>query len=68
MASAFWTLYGNVRAPRALNCIRSKWSLAPRVLPLTETGDLYQERWRETLECYRDAIDDLLNQTLACPP
>ena len=40
---------------------------ARRVFSLTETGMACLDRWLETLELYRDAIDELLDQMDALP-
>jgi DNA-binding PadR family transcriptional regulator len=52
--------------------VRSEWNLgagpARRVYSLTESGAACLERWLQTLEGYRDAIDELLGQTPSCQP
>ena len=39
---------------------------ARRVFSLTETGAACLDRWVRTLERYRDAIDELLDQMPTC--
>ena len=65
-------VYRTLKQMESSGFVRSEWNLgagpARRVFSLTETGAACLDRWLETLERYRDAIDELLDQTPTCQP
>ncbi len=63
-------VYRTLKQMESQGFVRAEWSLgvgpARRVFSLTKTGAACLDRWVETLESYRDAIDELLDQTPTC--
>lgn len=65
-------VYRTLKQMESKGFVRSEWSLgtgpARRVFFLTEQGAACLDRWQETLGRYREAIDELLDQTPASQP
>ena len=64
-------VYRTLKQMESEGYVRSEWNLgsgqARRVFSLTETGTACLERWLETLEVYRDAINELLDRMGTLP-
>ena len=63
-------VYRTLKQMESQGIVSAEWdhSVVParRIFSLTETGTACLERWVQTLESYRDAIDDLLDQMPTC--
>ena len=63
-------LYRTLKQMESQGIVCAEWdhSVVParRVFSLTETGAACLDRWVRTLERYRDAIDELLDQMPTC--
>jgi poly-beta-hydroxybutyrate-responsive repressor len=59
-------VYRTLKQMESKAFVHSQWNLgsgpARRVFSLTKKGEACLARWRETLEWYRHAIDELLDQ------
>jgi poly-beta-hydroxybutyrate-responsive repressor len=63
-------VYRTLKQMESQGLVASQWSLgvgpARRVFSLTEVGAACVERWLQTLERYRDAINELLDEMPTC--